>query len=61
MLDLEMLLPLLNTNLLVFIPTFFFVSLTPGMCMALSLGLGLSIGHKRALFMMLGELAGVGL
>lgn len=29
------------------------------MCMTLSLSLGLSIGHKRAMFMMLGELVGV--
>ncbi|NOX15550.1 MAG: LysE family translocator [Epsilonproteobacteria bacterium] len=43
----------------VFIPTFFFVSLTPGMCMTLSLSLGISIGHKKTLFMMLGELIGV--
>lgn len=48
----------MNTGLLsVFIPTFFFVSVTPGMCMTL----GMSIGVKRALWMMLGELAGVGL
>ena len=52
----------MNTGLLsVFIPTFFFVSLTPGMCMTLAMTLGMSIGVKRALWMMLGELAGVGL
>ena len=45
----------------VFIPTFFFVSVTPGMCMTLAMTLGMSIGVKRALWMMLGELAGVGL
>lgn len=42
-----------------FIPTFFFVSITPGMCMTLALTLGMSIGYKRTLWMMLGELAGV--
>ncbi|NOH97604.1 LysE family translocator [Vibrio sp. 99-70-13A1] len=42
-----------------FIPTFFFVSITPGMCMTLALTLGMSIGYKRTLWMMIGELAGV--
>lgn len=45
----------------VFVPTFFMVSLTPGMCMTLSMTLGMTIGVRRALWMMLGELAGVGL
>ncbi|MEO9655631.1 LysE family translocator [Marinomonas sp.] len=43
-----------------FIPTFFFVSITPGMCMTLAMTLGMTIGVKRALWMMLGELVGVG-
>ncbi|MGF1683079.1 LysE family translocator [Photobacterium minamisatsumaniensis] len=47
--------------LLVFIPTFFFVSITPGMCMTLALGLGMSIGFRRTLWMMLGEVFGVAL
>lgn len=47
--------------LTVFIPTFFFVSLTPGMCMTLALSLGMTVGVRRALWMMLGELVGVGL
>ena len=47
--------------LTVFIPTFFFVSLTPGMCMTLALSLGMTVGVSRALWMMLGELVGVGL
>ncbi len=42
-----------------FIPTFLFVSATPGMCMTLSLTLGMTIGVRRALWMMLGELTGV--
>ena len=45
----------------VFVPTFFMVSLTPGMCMTLSMTLGMTIGVRRALWMMLGELVGVGL
>ena len=42
-----------------FIPTFFFVSITPGMCMTLAMTLGMTIGVRRALWMMLGELVGV--
>lgn len=45
----------------IFIPTFFFVSVTPGMCMTLSMTLGMSVGVKRTLWMMIGELIGVGL
>lgn len=44
-----------------FVPTFFFVSITPGMCMTLAMTLGMTIGVKRTLWMMLGELAGVAL
>lgn len=47
--------------LVVFVPTFFFVSLTPGMCMTLAMSLGMSIGLKRTFFMMIGEMIGVGL
>ncbi|GGB33552.1 threonine transporter RhtB [Oceanisphaera marina] len=46
---------------MVFIPTFFFVSVTPGMCMTLALSLGMTVGVRRTLWMMLGELVGVGL
>lgn len=50
----------LNISLLsLFIPTFIFVSATPGMCMTLSLTLGMTIGVKRTLWMMAGELFGV--
>ncbi|MCL1037595.1 LysE family translocator [Shewanella submarina] len=45
--------------LAVFIPTFFFVAITPGMCMTLAMTLGMSIGVRRTLWMMLGELVGV--
>ena len=53
---------ILNLTLLaVFIPTFFLVSITPGMCMTLALSMGMSIGLKKTLYMMYGELLGVGL
>ena len=42
-----------------FLPTFFFVSVTPGMCMTLAMSLGMSIGLKRTFYMMAGELVGV--
>lgn len=45
----------------IFIPTFLFVSATPGMCMTLSLTLGMTIGVRRTMWMMLGELVGVAL
>lgn len=45
----------------VFLPTFAFVSVTPGMCMMLSLSLGMTYGVRGALPMMAGELLGVGL
>ena len=47
--------------LLALIPTFFFVSVTPGMCMTLALTLGMTVGIRRTMWMMLGELIGVGL
>ncbi|PAJ75442.1 threonine transporter RhtB [Pseudoalteromonas sp. NBT06-2] len=47
--------------LAVFIPTFFFVSITPGMCMTLAMTLGMSIGIRRTVWMMIGELIGVAL
>ena len=43
----------------VFIPTFFFVSITPGMCMTLAMTLGMSIGVRKTMWMMIGELLGV--
>lgn len=48
-------------TLSVFVPTFLLVSLTPGMCMTLAMVLGMTQGVKRALWMMVGELIGVGL
>lgn len=50
-----------STLLTAFIPTFLFVSLTPGMCMTLSMSLGMTIGFRRTFWMMFGELLGVGL
>jgi len=47
--------------LLLFIPTFFVVSITPGMCMTLAMTLGMTIGIRRSLWMMIGELIGLGL
>jgi len=44
-----------------FITTFFFVSITPGMCMTLAMTLGMTVGIRRTLYMMIGELIGVGL
>ena len=53
---------MLNWSLLsVFVPTFFLVSLTPGMCMTLAMTLGMTQGVRRTLWMMVGELLGVGL
>ncbi|AUG54937.1 LysE family translocator [Thalassospira marina] len=42
-----------------FIPTAFFVSITPGMCMTLALTMGMTIGVRRTFWMMAGELVGV--
>ena len=47
--------------LAVFIPTFFFVSITPGMCMTLSMTLGMTVGLHKTFWMMAGELVGVAL
>ncbi|OUS26345.1 threonine transporter RhtB [Thalassotalea sp. 42_200_T64] len=45
--------------LIIFLPTCFFISITPGMCMTLALTLGMSIGVRRTMWMMYGELLGV--
>ncbi len=43
-----------SSVLTIFIPTFFFVSVTPGMCMTLALTMGMTIGvitiQKSGLF-----------
>jgi homoserine/homoserine lactone efflux protein len=54
--------PLIDFTLIaLFLPTAFFISITPGMCMTLSLTMGLTIGLRRTFWMMWGELIGVGL
>jgi threonine/homoserine/homoserine lactone efflux protein len=45
--------------LVVFIPTWFLISITPGMCMTLAMTLGMSVGVRRTMWMMLGEVMGV--
>lgn len=48
-----------NDAFLLFIATFFMVSATPGLCMTLSMTLGMTIGVRKTLMMMIGELLGV--
>jgi len=50
-----------SATLVLFIVTFSAVSATPGLCMTLALTLGMTIGVRRSLWMVVGELAGVGL
>lgn len=45
--------------LTLFIPTFFVVSVTPGMCMTLALTMGMTLGVRKTFYMMWGELVGV--
>jgi homoserine/homoserine lactone efflux protein len=47
------------TLLVLFIPTIFLISISPGMCMTLAMTLGISVGYKKTLWMMWGELFGV--
>lgn len=49
------------TRLLAFSGSFFLISLSPGLCMTLAMSLGISIGVRRALWMMAGELLGIAL
>lgn len=53
--------PVNYSLLAIFIPTFFLVSVTPGMCMTLSMTLGMTVGVRRTFWMMWGELLGVAL
>ena len=48
-----------STLFALFIPTFFIVSVTPGMCMTLAMTLGMSYGVRTTMWMMWGELLGV--
>jgi len=49
------------TLLVTFSASFFLVALSPGLCMTLAMSLGISIGVRRALWMMAGELTGIAL
>ena len=49
------------TRLIAFGGSFFLVALSPGLCMNLAMSLGISIGVRRTLWMMAGELAGIAL
>ena len=42
-----------------FIPVFFVISITPGLCMTLALTMGITIGVRNTMKMMVGELIGV--
>ena len=50
-----------STRLLAFCGSFFLIALSPGLCMTLAMSLGISIGVRRTLWMMLGELTGIAL
>ncbi len=45
--------------ILLFAPTFFLASVTPGMCMTLAMTMGMTYGVKRTMWMMAGELLGL--
>jgi threonine/homoserine/homoserine lactone efflux protein len=47
--------------LLIFIPTFFLISVSPGLSMMLALSYGASLGVKRALWVIFGEVFGISL
>jgi threonine/homoserine/homoserine lactone efflux protein len=47
--------------LALFVPASFFASVTPGLCMMLALSLGITVGVRHTLWMMVGELVGVAL
>ena len=49
------------TRLIAFSASFFLVALSPGLCMNLAMSLGISIGVRRTLWMMAGELTGIAL
>jgi len=50
-----------TTRLLAFAGTFALIAMSPGLCMTLAMTLGIRIGVKRTLWMMLGELTGIAL
>lgn len=54
-------LPIDPARLLAFAGSFFLIAVSPGLCMTLSMSLGISQGLRRTLWMMAGELTGVAL
>ena len=48
-------------RLLAFSGSFFLIALSPGLCMTLAMSLGISIGVRRTLWMMFGEVLGIAL
>ncbi|RYD16645.1 MAG: LysE family translocator [Lysobacteraceae bacterium] len=50
-----------STRLTTFAASYFMVALSPGLCMTLAMSLGISIGVRRTLWMMAGELVGIAL
>lgn len=46
---------------LAFCISFFLIAISPGLCMTLAMSLGISVGVRRALWMMWGELVGIAL
>jgi threonine/homoserine/homoserine lactone efflux protein len=50
-----------TTRLLAFSGSFFLIALSPGLCMTLAMSLGISVGVRRALWMMVGEVLGIAL
>lgn len=50
-----------TTRLLAFSGSFFLIALSPGLCMTLAMSLGISVGVRRALWMMVGEVMGIAL
>ena len=50
-----------SARLLAFCASFFLISISPGLCMTLAMSLGIGIGVRRTLWMMLGELTGIAL
>ena len=49
------------SRLAAFCGSFFLIAMSPGLCMTLAMSLGIRIGVRRTLWMMLGELTGIAL
>jgi threonine/homoserine/homoserine lactone efflux protein len=48
-----------SARILAFCASFFVIAMSPGLCMTMAMSLGISVGLRRALWWMLGELVGV--